>query len=309
LVAVAGALPAQRSAQPGGKVQQGAKAPQSGKIEPAARFRVVASEAAPVARWIEDAVALRGAWRRVRASGAVPEIDFGRHVALFCVRPLALGRAMTWRAGELDAGQWRVRLGPASEPAVAPGPAGQRPEPAREVGAMFVVPRPLRPVRIEWPRGEDWIEIATLPPPIDPRQAELPPISRIHELHDSDLKKLFVERATTPAAWRELRALIGEQAASLPADFADFDRECVVVVAPGEADSFPGIGVVPATEEGVDVLTITESRPSGRYIEPHAPVLLLKLPRRDHQLTVVVRRVHGPQPGGENSVRTFPPLR
>ena len=280
-------------------------------LEPAARYRMHAVDVAPALRWVEDVVALRALQPPFWQRESVPDIDFAEHVGLLCIRPLAAGTAMVWQSGTLDGEVFRVRLGaapedPADNPAVA---AHRRGEPPREVGALFVVPRTHRGVRVEWQRRKAWVELGNLPPPPDPEEVELPPISRVCELPESNLDKLLVERATTAEEWRKLRDLIGPKAADVPPDFVDFAEHCVVAVAPGKADSFPRMPLAPATEEGVDVLTVTEVRPSGRHIEPHSPVVLLKLPRRERQLTIVIRRVAGPSPGSEDSVRTFPPLR
>ncbi|MEC7584746.1 MAG: hypothetical protein VYE77_10545 [Planctomycetota bacterium] len=281
------------------------------QLEPSARYRMHAEDVAPTLRWIEDVVALRALKPPFWLREPLPDIDFSEHVGLLCIRPLAVGTAMAWKSGRLDGELFRVRLGAtAEEPYVHLGADGAaQGQPPREVGALFVVPRTHRGALVEWQRGKAWSELGRLPPPVDPQQVELPVVSRLWELPDTNLDKLFVERATTAEEWRKLRDAIGPRAADVPPDFVDFADHCVVAVAPGKADSFPNLGVRPATEEGVDVLTITEVRPSGRYIRPHAPVVLLKLPRRERQLTIVIRRVTGPGPGGEDSVRTFPPLR
>lgn len=279
---------------------------------PLGQWPLLAPEPAFAVRWVDDVLALRALWRELGAAGSPPPVDFGRGAVLLVARPLAAGDHLHWRDARQEDGAFVARLEPRAGAAPgAPPPAREdgSAAPGRPTGALFLLPRPPLPLRLEWPAAGNWTPLATVPPPVAPADAVLLPVLAARELADTGLACLRCERATTPAEWRELRAALGTPAGLPGEDFADFGRECVVVLATGRARAFPGLHVAAATEEGVDVLTVTERSPSGVLVAERAPALVLKLPRRGRALAVVLRRACGPAPGTEETVSVLPALR
>jgi hypothetical protein len=95
--------------------------------------------------------------------------------------------------------------------------------------------------------------------------------------------------ATDAASWRALRARLGPVAGNcLGADFElpPGARVLVVAAAAGLVAGSPPVRV--ATEEGVDVVTVTTAASPSPDVATAAPVLVLLLPERRHQLAVVL---------------------
>jgi hypothetical protein len=115
--------------------------------------------------------------------------------------------------------------------------------------------------------------------------------------------------AETPAEWRELLARLRLPPPGLPADWADFARERIVVWACPRSRVQPPFAVAAATEEGVDVLTLTIRGPSGEDPGERAPCLVIAVPRRPHALTLVGRVGVGPAPPVERVLALLPPAR
>ena len=132
------------------------------------------------------------------------------------------------------------------------------------------------------------------------------PVLRVFECEIGQRKEPLCERATTLAEWRALRAGLDGRALQLPDDWANFEHECIVVLATDEARVWPGFGLSVSEEEGVDVVTITETGPSGRDPGQRSQALVLKVPRRKGQMSIVFRRDIGPAPGHERTLRVFP---
>jgi hypothetical protein len=142
--------------------------------------------------------------------------------------------------------------------------------------------------------------------PPEPPPAELPrPIAGVAEFADSGVGACFCARATTTAEWRTLRERLQLPAPGLGDDFADFAVECVVAVAPGRARVWPGFAFAVGDEEDVDVLTVTQTAPSGEDCGERSPLVCLRWPRRGRALAVVLRRACGPAPAGEQTLAVF----
>jgi hypothetical protein len=254
---------------------------------------------------VDDVVA----WRRMFPTVPglePPDVDLTRHVVLVVPAKLPEGRQLQWHRAALHEGEWRVELRNEPAPADAvPPPAKDRPV----LGAMFVVPRVAEPVRVHVPIAEG------PPPPLltvpDAAAGAVPKVLALRELDLSPAKlaALRCERAATPAEWRKLRESLGDAGKSLPDDYADFAHQCVVLLAPPSARTFPRVALAVASEEDVDVVTITQAFPSGRLLPERTPAFLLTLPRRSHQLAIVLGTNLGPAPSRAKTVATFEPLR
>jgi len=141
-------------------------------------------------------------------------------------------------------------------------------------------------------------------PAAQPR--ELPrPIAGVAEFDDSGVGAAFCARATTPAEWQSLRARLQLPSPGLADDFADFAIECVVAVAPGRGRVWPGFGLQVGDEEDVDVLTVTQTAPSGEDCGERSPAVCVRWPKRGRSLAVVLRRACGPAPAGEQTLAVF----
>ena len=283
----------------------------AGTLAPLQRWSVGrAAHGADTAR-VADVIAWRAAWAACGPAGAaVPDVDFARHVVLVVVRPLALGDQLVWRAGERAAGRWRVRLAteflPRREPGAMQGDG--------EAGAMFLLPRDELPFTVELARGEHWLELARLDAAPVVAGAAAPPVLRALEFADCGAKGEVALCVESAAEWRQARATLALRGAGLPDavlpdDWADFAHERVVVFAGERARVWPGFGIATSTEEDIDVLTLTQTAPSGEDPGERAPCLVLKLPRRPHALSLVLRFSCGPAPSKERTVATFPAVR
>ncbi len=247
-------------------------------------------------RWLDDVVELR---RTVPgfANGQPDVPDLTRHAALLVPAVLPTGHRLAWRRALLRDGEWRVEL------QLEPLPPTAFDEPRQLHGAVFVVPRVTEPVRVFVPiAAERSLPAIRLPAPAT---GEVPNVLAVRELTMGGGDALRCVRAATPAEWRELRASLGEAGKGLPDDYADFARHCVVMVAPARARALPGFALAASTEEGVDVLTITQRLPSGSALPEIAPVALLVLPRRPRQLAVVF----ADHLGAHSTATLFEPLR
>jgi len=114
------------------------------------------------------------------------------------------------------------------------------------------------------------------------------------------------ERATTAAEWQELKKRLGGAAAKLPDDWCDFEHHCVVAIAVAEGRVLPGLELAVTEEEGVDVLGVTQTGPSGKDPGRRSSCTVLVVPRRKGQLAVVFRRDTGQATGAEQTLRVFP---
>jgi len=255
--------------------------------------------------FVDDVVALRRLFPPVPGAEP-PEVDLARHAVLVVPAKLPEGRQLQWHRAALHDGEWRVelRLEPAPAAAAAPQVKDQP-----VLGTMFVVPRVAEPVRVHVPIAEGQ------PPPLltvpDAASGALPKVLALRELDLGQRRaaSLRCERAATPAEWRKLRESLGDAARDLPDDYADFDHQCVVLLLPPTARTFPRIGLAVASEEDVDVVTLTQAFPSGRLLPERTPALLLTLPRRSHQLAIVLSTNFGPAPDRSKTAATFEPLR
>ena len=154
------------------------------------------------------------------------------------------------------------------------------------------------------------MQLARIEPPADPWRSELPTILHNHKLNNTAWRrKAKVLHTTNPNKWRQLHESLGDTSKKLTNNFADFGRETVVAIGTGRARAWPKLRLDMSTEEGVDVLTVTEVSPSGEDPGERAPVVLLKLARRPRQLSAVLFRVCGPAPGSEEVLGILPPLR
>jgi len=255
--------------------------------------------------FVDDVVALRRLFPPVPGAEP-PEVDLARHAVLVVPAKLPEGRQLQWHRAALHDGEWRVelRLEPAPAAAAAPQVKDQP-----VLGAMFVVPRVAEPVRVHVPIAEG------LPPPLlampDVAAGAVTKVLAMRELDLAPARPATVrcERATTPAEWRRLRESLGAAGAALPDDYADFAHQCVVLLVPPSARTFPRAGLGVASEEDVDVVTLLQGFPSGRALPERSPAFLLTLPRRSHQLAIVLSTNFGPAPDRSKTAATFEPLR
>jgi hypothetical protein len=271
-------------------------------LVPLQRWPVTNATTSPDIACVGDAIAWRAAWTaHAPAKSVMPDIDFARQVVLVAARPQSLGDRLVWRAGERAGNAWRVRL--AVEYAAQEG-ANERD--AGEAGAMFLLPRDDLPIAVELADGDRWNELAHLAAaPLSP-QAPLPPVLRMRQLDDCGAKSELVLCAESAAEWRRVREQLVLPAPGLPDDWVDFAHERVFVFAAERNRVYPGFGLSTATEEGVDVLTLRQTAPSGRDPGLRASCIVLALPRRPHQLSLVLRTSAGPAPGKERTLATFP---
>jgi len=114
------------------------------------------------------------------------------------------------------------------------------------------------------------------------------------------------ERATTAAEWQQLKKSLGGGVAKLPDDWCDFEHHCVVAIAVAEGRVSPGLHLAITEEEGVDVLGVRQTTPSGKDPGLRSSCAVLKVPRRKGQLAVVFRRDTGLETGAEKTLRVFP---
>jgi hypothetical protein len=271
---------------------------------------LVGEDAAVRVQWIEDEVRLREMLVDKKPLPACGDVDFATHLVLSVVRPVPRGQRLCWLGSDKPEGLLRVRIGAQPWRAEVDGKAEQPAEPPRSCGALFVVPRTERKVAVDVVEAGRSTRVVILPPPADPFRVELAPVQRCRDLAKTDWREgPAVMRAADAAQLRRLYRKLGKASSEIPADFVDFDTHVVVAVATGTARAFPGLRFSTATEEGVDVLQVTEWSPSGVLVDERAPVLVLKLPRRQRQLAVVLRRQCGPGPGSEETLAVLPPLR
>lgn len=298
---LAGAVAGQRAAGP--------------PFAPSACWPVTGRDVAVAVRLATDVVSFRAMWREVVAAqdrGAVPDVDFARAAVLLVARPVPAGYRLAWdgaRPRDDGACAVTVRAVPVAGAGEPRGDDGEpRGEPPTHAGAMFAVPRPDRDLVVRWSTPGAATELARVPRPPAPAGGERIAVLRVREFADrGDGKAVRCLRATEAGELRELRAAFGLAETDLPDDFADLATCCVVVLATERARVFAGFSIAVATEEGVDVLTLTQAAPSGVDPGQRAPVIALALPRREHALSVVLRSVCGPAPGTETTVTTFPP--
>jgi hypothetical protein len=271
-------------------------------LVPLQRWPVTNATTSPDIACVGDAIAWRAAWaEHAPAKAALPDVDFARQVVLVAARPQALGDRLVWRAGERAGNGWRARL--AVEFAAQQG-ANERD--AGESGAMFLLPRDDLPIAVELADGDRWRELAHLAAaPLAPK-APLPPVLRMRQFDDCGAKSELVLCAESAADWRRAREQLALPAPGLPDDWVDFAQQRVFVFAAERERVWPGFGLAAATEEGVDVLTLRQTAPSGRDPGLRASCIVLALPRRPHQLSLVLRTSSGPAPGKERTLATFP---
>lgn len=272
-----------------------AQQPAAPLLEPVQRWPLQTAAVAP--RWLDDVVAVRS---MLPPEAGTASLDLTDRAVLLVPAALPEGQRLVWHRARLQDGEWRAELRAEPVPAGAADP--------RELGALFLLPRVTEPVRVHVP-------VAAGPPlPLlqldkERGQRERIPILAVRELADVGGERARCERASTPAEWRRMCRALGPAGRVLPADLVDFDRHCVVLVAPARAAAVPGLALAVATEEDVDVVTVGQRLPSGRALDEIGPALLLTLPRRAHALSVVLRLGTGLAPAGESTLGTFAPLR
>lgn len=253
-------------------------------------------------RWFLDVVSYRAA--RPKDGPASREIDFTGHVLLAVPCPSASGQRLLWGRAERRDEAWHASLvlAPAEPmPADERVPASEPPRPL-EPGAMFLLPRLDVPLVLHLPGTAH----CTVPPPDNPARGETIKVLALHDLAGGGGEAPKCRRATSAAEWRELQVAIGESATAVDLAGLDFARYTVVWLAPEPARAFPGFHVRTATEEGVDVVTVTQSFPSGRELPQRSPSTLLVLPRRPRQLSIVLGGGFA-SPRDERTVATFDP--
>ncbi|MGE3173467.1 MAG: hypothetical protein AB7O97_12650 [Planctomycetota bacterium] len=261
----------------------------------------------PSPRWLDDVVAVRRLFdavprRHLEAVGALPaDLDLVAHAVLLVPAPaLQAGRRLGWSGAARRDGAWQVQLR-VEQPTD---------EGAAEGGALFLLPRVA---------GSVCVQIAGVdgaPGPVVPIAADLAPdpdggeLLRVLGVRERGLSDALAGparclRATTPNELRGLRADLGLVDDAVFAGRLDTHVFVAVRIPAGHLPR-PRLSV--ATEEGVDVLTVTPALELAAADAAAVParVLLLTLPRRSRQLTVVLRR---PGPGGdtETVLATFAP--
>lgn len=140
------------------------------------------------------------------------------------------------------------------------------------------------------------------------RDRELTRIVAIREIADTRTQAASCERITDTAGWRRLRAELPDGAKNLPDDWCDFGRSCVLLVAFGPGSGRSAARPTVATEEGVDVITLTCELAAPTH-DRRSPGMALVVPRRDRSTAVVLRRLRGHVPVDETTLRVFEPLR
>jgi hypothetical protein len=271
-------------------------------LVPLQRWPVTNATTSPDIACIGDAIAWRAAWAaHAPAKSSPPDVDFARQVVLVAARPQSLGDRLVWRTGERAGNGWRVRL--AVEYAAE---QGSNERDAGESGAMFLLPRDDLPIAVELADGDRWNELAHLAAAPIAAKAPLPPVLRMRQFDDCGAKSELVLCAESAAEWRRARAQLLLPAPGMPDDWVDFAHERVFVFAAARDRVYPGFGLAAATEEGVDVFTLEQRAPSGRDPGLRSSCVVLALPRRPHQLSLVLRTSAGPAPGKERTLATFP---
>lgn len=260
--------------------------------------------AATGAQWIDDIVALQRLLPRHAFDAASPDVDFAR-CGVLCVRTEAQA-PLQWQPALLGRDRWvlRLRLGDVDT-------AGKEPR-----AQAWIVPRPRLPLAVEIGRATSaetdgalaWRELARLspsPPAASPRLTLL----RCAVAYDSGCKEPLCRRIDSASAWRELQRQVALPEAVLARDWVDFGSAAVILVATGEGRVWPGFGFAIGDEEDVDVLTLLQRAPSGRDPGLHTPMVVVQVPRRAHELAVVLRLSAGPAPAGEQTLGHFEALR
>ncbi len=223
--------------------------------------------------------------RNLEAGAAVPECDFAASVLVAAPIRRLFGTGLLTAPFCTT-----VRL-------VAPVP-GEWPNSI----AVFAVPRRTGELIVETTAADDETRhhIAARFPVTDPSSAML---LRRFECDLEPRAGTLCERATTRAEWRALRDQFGGGVAALPDDWCNFTRDTVIAVATAAVPVRSGLGVEVATEEGVDVLTLTSGSASGGEVRGGA--IVLKVPRRRAQLAVVLRRGGVDEGAAETTLRVF----
>ncbi|MBK8099985.1 MAG: hypothetical protein IPK26_23015 [Planctomycetes bacterium] len=135
---------------------------------------------------------------------------------------------------------------------------------------------------------------------------ELTRVVAIREIADTRCNAAACERITDAAGWGRLRAEAAD-AMTLPDDWCDFRRDCVLLVAFGPGSGRATTHPTVATEEGVDVITLTCDL-AAPADDRQSPGVALVVPRRDRSTAVVLRRLCGHVPVDETTLRVFEPL-
>jgi len=238
---------------------------------------------------VADWLAWQAVWQQFGFAGqSLPSVDFAANEVLLL-------------PGESLHGHGLLPLGtPASGPPDAlPMPwRALRSEPrlATMHGSWRMVARHAGPIHLEQelPPGSRQFAVQCLP--AAPQAPELLPIWRAEVIAVPPELAAGVDPVNTVTEWRAVTQRLGAECAALTDSFGDLAVDWVVVVRTGAAARWPGCRLRVATEEGVDVLTIATRAPSGREVPPVAEAVVLKLPRRNAQLAIVLERHCGPAP-------------
>lgn len=140
------------------------------------------------------------------------------------------------------------------------------------------------------------------------RDAELIPVLQTAECSDTPVTAAFCERIHDAEGWQLLRQRLSPGGDWPDADWCDLATSIVVAVGTGTTKAGPGFAVDVATEEGVDVIVLTQRLRDDDGM-PRSPVILLAVPHRAHALSIVLRRTRGDEPFDETTLRVFEPLR
>jgi hypothetical protein len=261
----------------------------------------VAADPGAEALLFGDAVSFRQFWRERALGAPIPAYDFSQLVVLV-VRgaPPSLYTMNGPKRSGNEVRPWTIlrRWQLDSKEVLAAGPTFR----------WFAVPRHDGVFDFELPVAGDASRVRVVER-FDATKLLGPTILPVFRVFEGEIDKRQVPlcgRATTLAEWRALRAQLDGPALQLPDDWANFEHECIVVLATDEARVWPGFGLSVSEEEGVDVVTVTEIGPSGRDPGVRSQALVLKVPRRKGQMSIVFRRDIGPAPGHERTLRVFP---
>jgi hypothetical protein len=235
----------------------------------------------------QDEESWRRFWRRNSAADVpVPACDFAVHVLLSAPIRRLQGAGVLWAPLRLTA---RV---------VAP-----RAEEPPQAVAIFAVPRRAGELVVEATSADDETRHHLLARFVVADAASAVVLRRF-ECNLEPRAAACCERATTRSEWRALRDRLGGPVQALPDDWCNFTHDTVVALATAAAPARPGFGLAVTQEEGVDVLTVT--RELVRDQERLSAALVLKVPRRKHQLAVVLRQAGAKEAESEATLQVFP---
>lgn len=173
-------------------------------------------------------------------------------------------------------------------------------------GSWRVLGRHAGPIHLEHelPPGSRQFAVQCLP--AAPHDPELLPIWRADVIAVPPELAAGVDPVATVTDWRAVSQRLGAECAALTDAIGELAADWVVVVRTGAAARWPGCRLRVATEEGVDVLTIATRAPSGREVPSVAEAVVLKLPRRNAQLAIVLERHCGPAPPEQTTLAVLP---